>query len=197
MSIPQSSEKRRVLPEEDRVLCASRSALHRQRGAVLAVGLILLFLIILFALAAVRGIVAQERIAGNLQDREIAFQNAEIALSAAEKVIVAKHKNENSLTFDKFDPANPAVRLADWQTSNYRSLCISHKTKLTWLNSSNDCSVATTDSYPPGYRIEDMSAIAGAEGVCRDSLYRIRALGRGRNDDTVVVLESYFCGPAA
>jgi type IV pilus assembly protein PilX len=54
-----------------------------QRGAALVVALLLLVVITLVGLAAVRGTIMQQKMAGNMYDRQIAFQSAEAAMRAA------------------------------------------------------------------------------------------------------------------
>ena len=55
-----------------------------QRGTVLVVSLIFLVLLTLIGLAGMQGSTLQERMAGNMWDRAIAFQRAENALRAGE-----------------------------------------------------------------------------------------------------------------
>lgn len=64
---------------------------HRanQRGVALAVALILLVVVSLVGLAAVRGTILQQKMAGNLHDRQIAFQSAEAAMRAAAALVGA------------------------------------------------------------------------------------------------------------
>lgn len=54
-----------------------------QRGVALVVALLLLVVITLVGLAAVRGTIMQQKMAGNMYDRQIAFQSAEAAMRAA------------------------------------------------------------------------------------------------------------------
>ncbi len=61
--------------------------LHRQQGVALIVALVLLVLVTLVGLAAIRGTTMQQKMASNLYDREIAFQNTEAAMRAAEATI--------------------------------------------------------------------------------------------------------------
>ena len=58
-----------------------------QRGIALVVALILLLLITLVGLAAMRGTVMQQKMASNLYDRQIEFQNAEAAVRAATALV--------------------------------------------------------------------------------------------------------------
>ncbi len=58
-----------------------------QRGVALVVALILLVVITLVGLAAMRGTIMQQKMASNLYDRQVAFQNAEAAMRAAAALI--------------------------------------------------------------------------------------------------------------
>lgn len=55
-----------------------------QRGSALAIALIFLLVLTLLGLSAMQGSNLQERMAGNLRDRNMAFQSAEAALRAGE-----------------------------------------------------------------------------------------------------------------
>jgi len=58
-----------------------------QKGAVLIVGLIMMLLLTIIGLAAIRGTDLQERMAGNMRDRNLAFQAAEASLRIGEEVL--------------------------------------------------------------------------------------------------------------
>jgi type IV pilus assembly protein PilX len=62
---------------------------RKQRGAILIVALIFLLVMTMLILASVRGTMMQERMAGNLYDRSLAFQAAEAALREAERFVQA------------------------------------------------------------------------------------------------------------
>lgn len=59
----------------------------RQRGAVLFISLIVLIVMTIAGLAAMQGVGLDERMAGNLRDRTLAFEAAEAALREAEDVL--------------------------------------------------------------------------------------------------------------
>lgn len=61
-----------------------RTNRKRQRGAALIVGLIMLLLLTLIGVAGLRDTLLQEKMAGNMRDREMALQAAEAALRAGE-----------------------------------------------------------------------------------------------------------------
>lgn len=58
-----------------------------QRGLALLVGMIILVVLSLLALGSIRATTLEERMTGNTQDREIAFQVAEAALREAEAIL--------------------------------------------------------------------------------------------------------------
>lgn len=58
-----------------------------QRGVVLILGLIMLLLMTIVGLAAIRGTGLQEAMAGNMRDRNLAFQAAEAGLRDGEEFI--------------------------------------------------------------------------------------------------------------
>lgn len=59
----------------------------QQRGAVLLVGLIMLLLLTVIGMASIRGTDLQERMAGNMRDRSLAFEAAETALRSGEDTV--------------------------------------------------------------------------------------------------------------
>ncbi len=61
-----------------------RASFGSQRGAALIVGLIMLLLMTMVGVAGMRDTLLQEKMAGNMRDREMALQAAESALRAAE-----------------------------------------------------------------------------------------------------------------
>lgn len=61
--------------------------LKPQSGAVLIVGLVMVLLISIVALSAIRNSNLQEAMAGNMRDRNIAFQAAESALAVGESQV--------------------------------------------------------------------------------------------------------------
>lgn len=61
--------------------------IKHQTGAVLIVGLVLLLILTVIGLASIRGSDLQERMAGNMRDRNTAFQSAEAALREGEDLL--------------------------------------------------------------------------------------------------------------
>jgi type IV pilus assembly protein PilX len=74
--------------------------MHRQKGIVLLVSLILVLLITVVGLAAIRGSGLQELMAGNMREHNLAFQAAEAGLRAAETTIRPELELNALPTFD-------------------------------------------------------------------------------------------------
>ncbi len=66
------------------VHCRLNHQMKHQKGVVLAISLLLLLVITIVGLAAISTTTMQEKMAGNMYDREVAFQSAEAALRVAE-----------------------------------------------------------------------------------------------------------------
>ena len=66
-------------------------------GAVLLVSLVMLLLLTLVGLAGMRMVRLEERMAGNLRDRQMAFQAAEAALRAGETAALERYRHEGPM----------------------------------------------------------------------------------------------------
>jgi type IV pilus assembly protein PilX len=67
-------------------------------GAVLLVSLVMLLLLTLIGLAGMRMVQLEERMAGNLRDRQMAFQAAEAALRAGETAALERYRRDGPMT---------------------------------------------------------------------------------------------------
>jgi type IV pilus assembly protein PilX len=67
-------------------------------GAVLLVSLVMLLLLTLIGLAGMRMVQLEERMAGNLRDRQMAFQAAEAALRAGEMAALERYRRDGPMT---------------------------------------------------------------------------------------------------
>ena len=64
-----------------------RPSSKHQRGAILAISLVLLIILTLVGVTAMRMTITEEKMAGNMRDRSLAFQAAEAAIRDAEAFI--------------------------------------------------------------------------------------------------------------
>lgn len=97
-------------------------ARQRQRGVALIVALILLIVVTLIGLASIRGTTMQEKMAGNLNDRNVGLQNAEAALRVAQSQISAHaatiwHNCSTAGVACDADPTSAADAANAWQTA--------------------------------------------------------------------------------
>ena len=93
-----------------------------ESGAVLIVGLIMLLLITVVGLASIRGSGMQELMAGNMRDRNIAFQTTESGLRLAESTIdslVGNPFSGNGLWEDLNVPGAPLSPVSSWQADGW------------------------------------------------------------------------------
>ena len=175
-----------------------------ESGAVLIVGLIMLLLITVVGLASIRGSGMQELMAGNMRDRNIAFQTTESGLRLAEGTVdslVANPFSGNGLWEDLNVPGAPRTPVSTWQAEQ-------------WLAVNNNIVNALETNAPglvnnPRYVIEKMSLpigeVAAADGsaigigsinqgnqVPEPDYFRITSRALGGTDTTEVVLQSTY-----
>jgi type IV pilus assembly protein PilX len=164
------------------------SLIHRfaldQSGAVLIISLIILLLLTIIVGTAIQTTSLEEKMAGNLRDRNIAFQAAESALRAGEAFLTQATLpsftstgtgglyNEIAITPQQND---------DWSTFNtitYSTASLSHTVS------------------PPLYVIQRLSNIGSssldAGSYNENELYRVIAKGLGSTSNTVVVLQATY-----
>lgn len=167
-----------------------------QSGAVLVIGLIMLLLITIIGMASVRGTNMQEIMAGNMRDRNLAFQTAESGLRVAEASIETLGGNAFSgsglwrdLNISK--PGNPLPvhqwNSFDWKTANN-------------IITVSDASFSVAPVYAIEYIFVPPKAIAEAVGSCAEldcqapkfDFYRVSSRGTGASGLSEVVLQSFY-----
>ncbi len=159
-----------------------------QSGVVLVISLIMLLLLTLIGVAALQTTTLEEKMAGNMLDKNIAFQAAESALKAAEETLagpgalpvfvdtgVGGFYSENSTI-----PSATAILTNDFWTDNPVAT-----STVTTLGNGIDT---------PQYVIQSLPVIC--PGFCPpDPLktpYRVTVRATGRSDNTVVILQSIY-----
>jgi type IV pilus assembly protein PilX len=167
----------------------------RETGAVLVVSLLFLLILTLIGLTGSQVTSLEERMSGNMRDRNLAFQAAESALRAGETFLT-------SPTIPAFSCSNGLYRYNDvncdgtfedayiWDSINWSSSGVA----VSYSNASN---LASTSSAP-AYLIEQMPAVPESgdsleTAVQRDSqYYRVTARGTGGTASAVVILQSIY-----
>jgi type IV pilus assembly protein PilX len=164
-------------------------SLRKQCGSVLAIALIFLLLMTLLGVTAMRTTTMQERMAGNVRDRNLAFQAAEVALREGERFIVANPAATYSNADGLYQPPGAGEH--------------NHWDVIDWL--ADGTSRVTSDSLDdvtrqPRYIIEEMAAgsteipasVEADEPLTETRAYRVTAMGWGGNTNTQVMLQSRF-----
>jgi type IV pilus assembly protein PilX len=160
-----------------------------QRGITLIMGLMFLVVLTILGLAAMRGTILEERMAGNARDRDLALQAAEAAIRVAEQEL----SNPTLPVFALGTAYTP--RLANGTHTDY------------WQNTHNWAAQSTElgwepegTSGAPRYVIEELGITAGGGGtsglgigtLSDEGVYRVTARGMGSNPNTVVILQAVF-----
>lgn len=170
---------------------------RRQRGVSLFVGLMVLLVLSLLALAIIQVVTMQERMARNLRDQSIAFQAAEAALRAGEAQVASGAASGDPFLFSRFTTTCAGVAgnclpstttIPVWSTPNR------------WLvGSLSSVAVPTTAFTVPAGVIQPRYIIELISGKpvndpslgCTAALFRISSQGFGQNN-AQVNLQSLF-----
>lgn len=170
--------------------------LHRESGAVLIVGLVMVLLISIVALSAIRSSNLQEAMAGNMRDRNIAFQAAESALVVG----------ESQVSIDSPTPHCTGLTTCYLRSAQPYQL---PQDSVIYLDDA-EFNAATRDSQlvlagvetAPRYMIEELAQFIPAEGSGQEQggggnltkmvPYRITAKGTGLGANTTVTLQTTY-----
>lgn len=154
--------------------------MHRyQRGVVLPIVMILMVILGVLAVSGMDDTAMQERMAGNMRDREIAFQAAESALRAGEEWL---QSNRDSVKLD----ALVGEQARDWDGSKRSG-------KRTGLYSSDD--IISLSDDPPVFYVGPPQLLRTNPGETPPEfreIFPVIARGQGATDTSVVILRSTF-----
>lgn len=179
---------------------AGVSPTSSQKGAVLIVGLIMVLLMTIVGLAAIRGSGLQEAMAGNMRDRNIAFQAAEAGLREGEDYL---EDHLSTLSFDGTttglyrnlsDPGNNSEPVDQWSSSDWSSA-----TAIT-----SGLTLQPMGASEPLYLIEKLDVVlaAGADGGAIDyasqleaeevEFFRLTSRGLGLSTNSQAIVQSTY-----
>lgn len=159
-----------------------------QRGITLVMGLLFLVVLTILGLAAMRGTILEERMAGNARDRNLAFQAAEAAIRAGERKI----RTDLPAVFTpgtKFTPRLDNGTHDDyWQNTHDWAAQSEQLPANEWKPEDAGTSEA------PRYVIEEIPIPPDTVtfGAVDQMTYRVTARGVGSNPNTVVILQAIF-----
>lgn len=169
------------------------STTNKQSGAVLMVALIMLLLLTLIGMAAIRGSTLQERMAGNMRDRNVAFQSAEAGLRSAEAVLNgAAIPNFSGATKGYGQPVTAPGNASFWdKTFDWGNQALQTALNITYVKSQPQYyveQVMYTAGNDPGAGIDLESSLRMETGT----VYRVTSRAEGGSADTVVILQSTY-----
>jgi type IV pilus assembly protein PilX len=172
---------------------------HRECGAALIVSLVFLVVLTLTGVASTQVNILEERMAGNMRDRSLAFQAAETALR------VAENRLSPAASLPVFDDTSGFYVCTDAHPSWWDAL-----TDSDWASSSDKVqhysgtSLADVASSP-GYVVEQLKheSTGAASGGSKQAgvptaagsaqkWYRITARGTGGSASSTVILQSIY-----
>ncbi|TCS36440.1 pilus assembly PilX family protein [Reinekea marinisedimentorum] len=170
----------------------SYSVQKKQKGAVLIVALVILVILTILGVAVMESSVVEERMAGNLLDRNVTFQAAEAGLRAGEAAIaalvayptpVSSLSSGSIVNVDTISSGSPTW----WDGKNY-----------SWFSSNGgtlaSTSLTTVDSQPY-YVIEEYEQVCDevADPTISDCkiVYRVTSIAKGGRN-TSVLLQSLY-----
>ncbi len=168
---------------------------HSQRGAALVIALMMLVLMTLIGVTAIRTTTLEEKMAGNMHDRNLAFQAAETALRGAEQEFIEGLANVNDFDStgglhgkEDSEPTN-LFDSSVWTDTNSRE----YSGTLSYVGKTPRyiAKVVTTRKLDKegGLNIEGYgSKKPGSEIV----VFRLTARGTGGSNQSLVVLRSHY-----
>ncbi len=171
---------------------------EKQKGAVLIVALVILLVLTVLGVAIMESSVVEERMAGNVLDRNITFQAAEAALRAGEAEVgswVSRPEPISGAETGKVATVDSISGGASWwaRATNWSS------TKANLYDVDGDSDVTTPGftgtSQDPYYIIEEYDEVCDELidpiiSQCR-IIYRVTAMAVGVRNSTVVLQSLY------
>lgn len=143
-----------------------------QVGSALIVSLVMLLLISLIGISSMQGTILQERMASNLQDRNIAFQASERALKVGENWL-ADNANAAILNDRLVTPSN-------WNGAGNNSVALD----------TDDDQLSAEPAYHVGWTA-DYCPSPEPGSPCYDR-FAVTSRAQGGTDTSVVILQSMF-----
>jgi len=159
--------------------------MNGQRGAALFMSLIILLVMTILGVTSMKNTVLEERMAGGLRDRSLAFQAAEAALRDGEKFLTSAALpvfNDSAGLYQATTP--PKWETIDWNSS----------TAVASYTGPTLSGLAAT----PAYIIEELPPVTDSTGSLEAGIpqeiryYRVTARSVGQSTNAVVMVQSIY-----
>ena len=172
-------------------------SMHRQRGVVLVVSLLMLLVLTLIGLAATRSTTIEQRLTANQRDTAVAFQGAEAALRDGESLL--NSAGLPNFALNTAGAYTETTMTVDWSTIDWEdpSATLAYEGG---LDRTKLASTVTTPSEVPRYYVvltthpvktNGSSLSADAPQVSK-LVYYIYAYSKGLSGNSFVVLKSAY-----
>lgn len=157
---------------------------RKESGSALIISLLLLFIITILALAGARNTVLQERMTGNMVDRNMAFQAAEAAMAEGERNLRAGGFRD--AISERDNPGNPNAWVTFFGDANNSGSISDINLNI----SSEDFDYKLFAN--PRFVIEELPQAPNlvADQPPLPSLFRITVIGQGGTENSIVILQS-------
>jgi type IV pilus assembly protein PilX len=161
---------------------------ENEQGSALVIALVMLVVLTMMAIAGMQTTSIQERMAGNLRDKNLAFQSAEAALREAEMFLQAAVLPSFNGTAGLY--SSTSFDRSNWTDPDF------------WSSSENyyeyEVGIEEVTALPQ-YIIEELPvatdevpSLAADEPIPDSAIYRITAKGFGGTKGTEVILQTMY-----
>ncbi len=162
----------------------------KQQGVVLVISLIMLLLMTIVGVTSMQTTILQEKMAGNLRDKHIAFNSAEAALQQGEADLTAASLPTFGSTTGLYSATGTSAEL--WKTINWDA---------TDSKIYPGSGMMLTSGLPlPRYIIEELpvstiektSVVVGFKPEVKSSIYQVTARGEGKMGAVAILQSTYL-----
>jgi type IV pilus assembly protein PilX len=165
----------------------------QQKGAVLIVSIIILLVITLISVTAMQTTCLEEKMAGNMRNKNLAFQAAEAALRAGEDYL-------SGATLGSFNGTNGLYQPSTGLQQRWEDIDWHSSSSVRAYNKTTDGGDLNDLASMPTYIIEELSVeeTGGSleAGTPKEGkLYRVTSRGVGGTANAMVMLQSVFRKP--
>lgn len=177
-------------------------SLHKQKGVVLAISLIMLLLLTLIGTTGMQVTGLEEKMAGNYRDQSLAFQSAEAALRAGEQRI-EQLWNNGAGSIQSFCNGTAGLFYREGVTGCVGCVAPAcgipdSAIAVTWTSDSQSIEYASGShlvAAQPRYYISYISNIPDIDPAAKPTyIFMITARGTGGQDSSQVILRSNYGG---
>jgi len=167
------------------------SPIQQQRGAILIISLIMLLVLTVIGVTGMRTTMLEEKMAGNLRDKNLAFQAAEAALRDGEDLF------ESLVATSSFDGTDGRLGASDDDPDFFDSATWSTSDSIAYSETMADVAAQ------PRYIVKFIKEIEGDSGSLKVSGYgndrtstvtnfRVTAKGTGKTETSTSILQAYY-----